>query len=268
MVCGALANLLGVLNCLSKPWEGTVLLARGGFFANLLKTRDIQELSHDFCQNHRSLTTPAGCWASTGAGSSCLKSVGRSGMRRQLRRLVSMPAWRVGGRVVRPTSAPPYDRPSRPPATERRRIRAGTTRLHRNVPQVWQEQCVRVGTIIDARWIEIIDGAFLGGGRLSGLSSGSTRGIAPPAFALASPGRVRAMRGRRREGLGITTFGDQSGRGGLLDAPVTVPFLYSLWGTGTVFLGSISQGASNQPACGRAGRLARATPAPRPGARS
>ena len=64
---------------------------------------------------------------------------------------------------------------------------------------------MRVGTIIDARWIEIIDGAFLDGGRLSGLSSGSTRGIAPPAFALASPGRVRAMRGRRREGLGITT---------------------------------------------------------------
>jgi hypothetical protein len=54
---------------------------------------------------------------------------------------------------------------------------------------------MRVSTIIDARWIDIIDGAFLGGGRLSGLSSGSTRGIAPPAFALASPGRVRAMRG-------------------------------------------------------------------------
>ena len=35
---------------------------------------------------------------------------------------------------------------------------------------------VRAGTIIDARWIEIIDGAFLGGGGLSGLSSGSTRG--------------------------------------------------------------------------------------------
>jgi hypothetical protein len=124
---------------------------------------------------------------------------------------------------------------------------------------------LRAGTIIDTRWIEIIDGAFLDGGRLSGLSSGSTRGIAPPAFALASPGRVRAMRGRRREGLGTTTFGDQSNRGGLLDAPMTVPFLYSLWGTGTVFL---SQVVASQRACGRAGQLARATPAPRPGARS
>ena len=34
----------------------------------------------------------------------------------------------------------------------------------------------------------------------TGLSSGSTRGILPPTFAIASPGQVRARRWRRREG--------------------------------------------------------------------
>src|SRR5271165_1068073 len=103
-------------------------------------------------------------------------------------------------------------------------------------------------------------GAFYGMCRLAGLSSGSTRGIAPPAFALASPGRVRAMRGRRREGLRITILGNGTGRfrdartaisaptpsklapGTCVPNPrpvrleplLTVPFPFiSLWGTGT-----------------------------------
>ena len=104
----------------------------------------------------------------------------------------------------------------------------------------------------DNRW------AFRGSHGLSGLSSGSTRGIAPPAFALASPGRVRAMRGRRREGLRITTFGYQSNRDGLLDALLTVPFLYSLWGTGTV-LPRDDQSRRFQPAGVRQSRPARSS---------
>jgi hypothetical protein len=72
---------------------------------------------------------------------------------------------------------------------------------------------VRVIKIIDALLIKIIDGMSSSGLILlasavlfsrpsvesvgsRGLGSGSARGmIAPPAFTLASPGRVRAMRG-------------------------------------------------------------------------
>jgi hypothetical protein len=43
------------------------------------------------------------------------------------------------------------------------------------------------------------------------LSSGSARGTAPPTFALAPPGRVRAMRGRRWEGLTGSTWGRTPG---------------------------------------------------------
>jgi hypothetical protein len=58
--------------------------------------------------------------------------------------------------------------------------------------------------------------------RHSRLSSGSARRIAPPAFTLAPPCRVEAMRGRSREGLRTTTFEGRSNPGGLLDAPVVI----------------------------------------------